>query len=304
MTTHSRSLLGAGALALLGLLGATDATAQDSLTGVRELYASASYEDALTMLGRLDAAALSAPRVELERYRVLSLVALGRDDEASKVIERIVDEDPLYTPDQVETPPRVRAAFRDARRRLLPDIAKKSYASGKASFDLKEYSSAAAELERAIRIIDDPDIGESTGIRDLRVLAAGFLDLSTATRPTTVEPVAPPAPVPPPPPPAEPAVEPLPPPAIGKVVPPVPLNESMPSWPSSGRQARGIRYSGALQVTIDENGNVESAVILSPLHPEYNRLLVQAARSWKYQPAERDGKPIKFVKIIPVELEP
>jgi TonB family protein len=238
----------------------------------------------------------------LERYRVLSLVALGRDNEASQVIERIVGEDPLYVPDQADTPPRVRVAFRDARRRLLPDIAKKKYASGKASFDLKEYSSAAAELERAIRIIDDPDVGEPAGLRDLRVLAAGFLDLSTATLSTIVEPVAPPALVP-----AtastEPATKPPPSPSIGKVVPPVPVRESMPGWQASGRGVR-LRYSGALQITIDEKGDVESATILSPLHPEYNRLLLQATRSWKYQPAEKDGKPIKFVKIIPVELEP
>jgi len=300
MSAHPRSFW--GVLALLVTVGATQTAAQDSLTSVRGLYASASYEDALTMLARLDKAALSTSRVELERYRVLSLVALGRDNEASQVIERIVGEDPLYVPDQADTPPRVRVAFRDARRRLLPDIAKKKYASGKASFDLKEYSSAAAELERAIRIIDDPDVGEPAGLRDLRVLAAGFLDLSNATLWTIVEPVAPPALVP-----AtastEPATEPPPSPSIGKVVPPVPVRESMPGWQASGRGVR-LRYSGALQITIDEKGDVESATILSPLHPEYNRLLLQAARSWKYQPAEKDGKPIKFVKIIPVELEP
>jgi len=296
-------------------LAAGNAMAQDSLASVRELYASASYEDVLSMLARLEGTPPSIPRVELERYRVFSLTALGRAIEASQVIDRIIDQDPLYLPDQADTPPRVAAAFRDGRRRMLPDIAKKRYADAKANFDRKEYGIAAVELERVMRIIDDPDILESAGLGDLRMLATGFLDLSraamTPSPASTVSPV-PASAVPPEPAvvaaaPVEPTPAAAPSSSVGAVTPPVPLRENLPAWPSSGRQFPGIlQYTGILRINIDQRGDVESVTLLKPLllHPQYNELLLRAARSWKYRPAEQDGKPVKSVRTLEVVLQP
>ena len=72
-------------LAAFLTVAAKHAMAQDSLASVRELYASASYEDVLSMLARLENTPPSVPRVELERYRVFSLIALGRATEASQI---------------------------------------------------------------------------------------------------------------------------------------------------------------------------------------------------------------------------
>lgn len=308
MNAHVRCAC--SALVVFLTIATRHAVAQDSLASVRELYASASYEDVLSMLARLEDAPPSVPRVELERYRVFSLMALGRTPEASQVIDRIIDGDPLYIPDQADTPPRVTTAFRDGRRRMLPDIAKKRYASAKANFDRKEYATAAAELERVVRLIDDPDVRESAALGDLRTLAAGFLDLSNAAIALSKAAIAP-APVPPPLPVPVPVATPVQPAAaeasssIGVLVPPVALRESFPPWRASGRQLSGIRrYTGVLRITIDEQGDVESAAIVKPLHPEFNRLLLQAARTWKYRPAERDGKPVKYVKTLEVVFEP
>lgn len=301
MSTHTQRV--SCVLILLLTLGARHAIAQDSQASVRELYASASYEDVLSMLDRLDNATPSASRVELERYRILSLIALGRATEASQVIERMIGEDPLYVPDEADTPPRVRAAFRDVRRRTLPDIAKRKYANAKVTFDRKGYATAAAELEQVIRLIDDPDVGESAQLGDLRLLAAGFLDLSTAAM--APQPAATPSPaaasdaaaVQPPAGPVLPA-------SAGTVVPPVPLHEKLPSWVPSGSQISGLRYTGLVRITIDERGNVESAVVVKSIHPQYNARLLEAARSWKYRPAEQDGRPIRYVKLLQVNLEP
>lgn len=109
------------ALAIL-LLHAASAAAQDSLAPVRDLYASAEYERALTALGDLRSSPESGGRVEVDRYRVLCLIALGRASEADQVIETIVTSDPLYQPAAADAAPRVRAAFTAVRRRVLPTL--------------------------------------------------------------------------------------------------------------------------------------------------------------------------------------
>jgi len=78
---------------------------QDALQAVKDLYASAAYEDGLSAVGKLDA---TARNIEAEPYRVFCLVALGRLDEAGQAVElcwRLVQSiDP--------TQPRLRPAFR------------------------------------------------------------------------------------------------------------------------------------------------------------------------------------------------
>src|SRR3972149_5714031 len=65
--------------------------AQDSLTAARELYSSASYEEALAVLNRLRASTVpGVPGEEspaIEQYRAFCLLALGRSDEAYKATE-------------------------------------------------------------------------------------------------------------------------------------------------------------------------------------------------------------------------
>ena len=295
-------------LAAFLTVAAKHAMAQDSLASVRELYASASYEDVLSMLARLENTPPSVPRVELERYRVFSLIALGRATEASQAIDRIIGQDPLYLPDQADTPPRVTAAFRDGRRRMLPDIAKKRYADAKANFDRKEYATAATELERVIRIIDDPDIRESAALDDLRILVTGFLDLSRAATAPAPVPSAPPVPAAVTAAPVQPTPEAVPSSSVGALVPAVALRENLPAWLSSGKQFPGIlHYTAVLRINVDVRGDVESAALLKPLPQHlqrYNELLLQTARSWKYRPAERDGKPVKSVRTLEVVLQP
>jgi TonB family protein len=55
---------------------------------------------------------------------------------------------------------------------------------------------------------------------------------------------------------------------------------------------------------IDAIGNVESATIVSSIHPQYDDRLLEAAKGWKYRPAQRGGKPVKFVKVMEIVLRP
>ena len=56
--------------------------ADDSLASARDLYASAAYEDALAMLGRLNTTGLRSDDGRVaDQYRALCLLALGKTSE-------------------------------------------------------------------------------------------------------------------------------------------------------------------------------------------------------------------------------
>jgi TonB family protein len=59
---------------------------------------------------------------------------------------------------------------------------------------------------------------------------------------------------------------------------------------------------GLVGITIDERGRVEQADIIRSLHAAYDRLLLQAAAEWTYEPATRNGQPVKFRKTIRLAL--
>jgi len=178
-------------LAML-LVCAASAAAQDTLAPVRDLYASAEYEQALATLAGLRPGADANGVVEMDRYRVLCLIALGRSIEADQVIESIVHADPLYQPRPSDAAPRVRAAFSAVRRRVLPAVVRSLYADAKGAFDRKAFPEAIEGFEKTLRVIDNLDEG-GDNFGDLRMLAAGFLDLGRASLPAPPPPSAPPA---------------------------------------------------------------------------------------------------------------
>jgi hypothetical protein len=114
--------------------------------------------------------------------------------------------------------------------------------------------------------------------------------------------MAPPPPPPPPPAAAAPVV-PLPPRIYtGEergVVAPVALKQELPRFPGAVRPG-GVK--GVVEVIIDQEGAVESAVMLAPTVPAYDKMLLTAASRWLYYPATVDGKPVKFRKRIQVTI--
>ena len=68
-----------------------------SLATARDLYVSASYGDALAMLGSLSGGSRSVEEQQsIDLYRTFCLVALGRAADADKVIEAMLMRQPLY----------------------------------------------------------------------------------------------------------------------------------------------------------------------------------------------------------------
>src|SRR5688572_27714070 len=181
MTRHAGPVVASLTLALI-LTVAAQSAAQESLDNARQLYASADYRTALTMLNTLLAASPSPQeRQSLELYRTLCLVAIGSTDEANKAIEGMVSRDPLYRPNMDEVPPRLRTVFSDARKRLLPALIQERYVIAKAAFDRGDMKIASDGFTQVLLALADPDIAgaaKQAPLSDLRVLASGFNDLT------------------------------------------------------------------------------------------------------------------------------
>ena len=288
-------------LAIL-LLSSASAAAQDSLEPVRNLYASAEYEEALTAIGRLKSNADSVGVVEIDRYRALCLIALGRATEADQAIETTVTLDPFYQPTATDASPRVRAAFAAVRHRVLPTVVRSLYASAKAAYDRKAFAEAADGLDKTVRVIDTLE-GRNPELGDLRMLASGFLDLSKVA---IAKPSVPALPAPTP---TPVSVHPVEAPVAGAPAPPLPLSnvvvkrQDLPPLPFSLAATRG-QYRGTVEVEINEAGNVVGARLIQSVHALYDPLLLVAARDWKYVPARIDGRPMAVRKRVDVVLKP
>jgi TonB family protein len=292
-------------LCLTACLGAPVYAQQSSpLSAARDLYASARYDEALTVLNGLPSTE-ATDRKSIEQYRSLCLLALGRGQEAENAIAAVVTVDPLFVPAEADASPRVRAAFSEVRERLLPAIAAARYTEAKAAFDRKDYVVAEPSFRELLALLNDAQM--KNRLPDMRILASGFLDLSTAAAlPPAPEP-AKSQPAPAPLAAAPPASAPAPGPAHiwtaeePGVTPPFAVRQDVPKVPTS--IAAQIRQRGLLEVVIDEQGRVVGITLRSSVHPTYDSLLMAAARLWQYQPAQVGGAPVKFRKLVQIVVD-
>ncbi len=302
------------------VLGGSVAAQTESIATVRDLYASAAYEDALSVLGRMPSSPRSADESRaIEQYRAFCLLALGRAAEAERAIATVVEGQPSYRPVDNDMSPRVRNAFIDVRRKLLPHIIEQRYTDAKSAFDRREFMAASQGFQQVLDLMNDPDVAAAVGqppLADMRILAKGFKDLSASA-------------VTPPPLPSEPVVvpqpknAPAPEPAAAtpsaaptstasaapaaptiyvsgdaRVVPPVTLHQELPAFPG----VISIGKQGVIEVVIDESGLVESAVMRVTVSPTYDALAIAATKTWRYKPAVANGVPVKFRKAVQITV--
>ncbi len=292
------------ALVAGNILAGVRVSAQEAdLSAARDLYASAAYDDALTVLNRLRSSAHpSSQSRAIEQYRAFCLLALGRSADAEQAIEAVVAAEPSFQPGDGDASPRVRLAFTSVRRRMLPSIIQQRYAVAKAAFDRKEFAAAANGFAEVLTALADRDVAsEATQppLSDLRTLAGGFQELAAKAAAPPPPPAPAPAaiPAPPPPPPAAPRVY------LGGetgVIPPGIVSQALPPFPGQ----IVIPRNGKLEVVIDESGVVESAIMAGSVAPNYDAMVLAATKAWRFQPATLNGVPVKFRKTVQIIIKP
>jgi tetratricopeptide (TPR) repeat protein len=281
----------AGLALIIALAAPTTSFAQDALKRAKDLYASASYEEALQVLDTLKD---STPSTEASAYSVFCLVALGRKDEARNAIESIVRADPLFKPSEGQVSPRIRAFFDEIRKPHLPDAARDSYTRGKAAFDRKDWAGALAEFDRTMTLVDEASATDAS-VSDLKVLADGFRDLARTNLLPPPAPKASPSVVPPA---AEPTIYG---PAQTAVMKPVPVAKPLPPWHPTAVEAK-MTFSGEIELIISETGQVLSAKLVRTVNARYDASLLDAAKLWTFQPATKDGVPVRYRYSVAVNL--
>ena len=302
-------------------LAVSTAAASDELDRAKDLYRSAAYDEALTVLERVAGESSGAVRAEANEFRLFCLIALDRKVDARVTIETMVNADPFYKLTTDQASPRVRTMFKDIRQSLLPGLVQREYTAAREAFNIQE-PDAATRFERVLTLLDDPLLTPTPAMTDLRTVAAGFRDLSQA-RGKKVEP-APPAP----------AVVPdsltannVPTPATAEasrgvaaptparsgppvyregdanVVPPVVVKQTAPQWiVPQGTRPGAWQPEAVVELTIDESGNVANVILRKGFHPSYDPQLIKAAEGWKYEPARKDGVPVRFIKFVAIRL--
>jgi tetratricopeptide (TPR) repeat protein len=287
-------------LATVACFGAsTIAAGAATLAEARGLYESAQYEQALDALDTLDPTQTAnlPDRQAVRRYKALCLIALDRTHDAEQTVEDMVREEPRAAFGN-DVPPRMHELVFAARKKLAPAIAREGYERGRDLYQRGQYADARRELTAAIAILDDPALGLAVdpAIKDLRLLADGFLKLSTASAPGTASTAraagsspagtqAGAAPSSPAQTDAAGAVE-----ADATYVPPKALFQPVPAFNMASMQTTMSPRDGEIEVDVGIDGRVTSARMRVPLTPVFDMLLMQTARNdWRYQPATRQG---------------
>jgi hypothetical protein len=139
------------------------------------------------------------------------------------------------------------------------------------------YAEAAAGFDRVLRMTDDNTAGASQlrwMANEFRTLGQGLAeqDAAVAARVYTA--------------------------ADTNVVPPVPLGLFLPPPPSDPGDRRC-----AVQIVIDATGAVESAKLVGSRIASRDYWWVAVAKAWRFQPATRDGRPVRFLASIPIPDE-
>ena len=287
------------------LVGVSHAAVADEVTlqKVKDLYAAAAYEEALDVLSVLPEEKRTP---ELNQYRAFCFIALGQKEQAQGAIEAVLTKQPLYLPDPVEASPRVIEAFTEARHRILPVLAKRLYGEAKSALERKDRQAAIEGFEALLGILGgvQPPV---ESLEDMKVLAAGFLDLSKALpEPARTEAATPTNGA-----------------TIALATPdtnggeaanpetspagssrPVMIRQELPAWTANDAFSRRAELTGTLRVRVGADGRVEAVELIRRIHPAYDPQLLRAARTWLYQPATQNGVPVAADIIVEVRLRP
>ena len=86
---------------------------------------------------------------------------------------------------------------------------------------------------------------------------------------------------------------------------PIPRNYPVVDYPKGLPTPSHIEGTVSLSATVNEQGKVDSVVMVHPMNPELNAAAIAAVSHWKFRPATKDGTPItKQVSVDVVFTSP
>jgi len=206
-----------------------------------------------------------------------SLLASGKAEEAQLVFDSIILANPLYQLDPAWSTPESRAALEASRRVMLPAIARRDYMTARAALDAGDYDRALSDGRRISTMMAAYDGGAS--VAGLRSVVEQLLARAAAVKAREEERIY----------------------AEGDpgVIPPGPLSRQLPAAPPAGLTSQAV---GTLEMLISREGEVEAIKLHTPLNRYHERMIVSAAKAWRYTPASKDGKPVRFRLVASINL--
>jgi hypothetical protein len=289
---HSWSAAVAGLmLTSAGLVAAPVQTPEPLEDRARKLYSSAEYEETIALVG-------NSADPGAQQYRVLCLVALGRQQEAKAALDALVSASPDFAVSE-DMPPRFLTMLSHTRQQVLPSILRGWFAEARERYQVQAYDQARSRFEQVLALTSHAAVKDIDDIADLRLLADGYLDLLK-----DLEVRKPPAT------PAPPAATPTPAVAVAPVAsapativtPAAAIKQVLPPWPLRAGTIDRAEV-GLLRVRIGPTGQVLSATMIRSVHPLYDWHLLASAKRWQYKPATRDGSPIESESTVEIRLK-
>jgi tetratricopeptide (TPR) repeat protein len=132
---------------------------------VRDLYAAAEYDQALSLLADSNEPAA-------QQYRALCFLALGRDADAERALEALISSAPEFVVPADEMPPRFVTLFAQQRREIVPGVLKRLFSEARDDYRAKAYDRAVPQFKKIIALSSDDVVSDLDGVADLRLLAS------------------------------------------------------------------------------------------------------------------------------------
>jgi hypothetical protein len=211
-------------------------------------------------------------------HRASDLLASGRGDEAAIVFDALIMKDPHYRLDPSRSSPEAISALRASKRAILPVLARRQYEEAQSALDAGDYTVAIAKGDRALSIIDDPDLGED--VVELRGTITNMLGLAFAVRTAEEETIYTSA--------------------DANVVAPRPVGRQLSAASLVVRASS--KATGRLEILIGRTGRVEAVKLNTPTNGYHDRMIVSAVKAWHYRPALRNGRPVRYYLVMSISL--
>ncbi len=243
-------------------------------TTVRNAESSGASASPATSSAPVATVGSASPR-ESQR-RATALLAQGQTAEAAMVFDALLLSNPLYEPNPTELTPEALSTFRTSQRLLLPNIAQRDFERGRAALSAGDPDRALSLGKEAAAIMDRRVAETPPQLRDQ---VQRLVEEATTAKSAADEIVYT---------------------ANDKgVIAPRELSRGFPLNPPTGVPPSRV---GTLDMIIGRDGGVEFVHLITPLNRYHERMIVSAAKAWRYRPATRNGRPVRFHLTVKINL--